>query len=332
MDYVTRQFVNLAKKLRDDVRKALSTIHGDLQKQAAAVSQAAKATQENKQQPLPIPLPVKAEFQVPEAVQAEQRAQYSRSHRVQVLLMVGTWLAFIAAAVYAGIAAFQWRTMNKTYAEIQKQTAAVQDTAKAAQDQATLMSQQLKGTMAAVLSFNVNLYQIGTLNRLELSIGRAPGGVIAHNVSTKLIVKILTLPGKQQIGDTSQFSEGPEDLKPADASEIAQGGGQIVRRFPIPGFTQELWESMRHLEKTMRVEGRFSYENGFGDTITRSECKSILASGFAVVEPPSGLTIVPARTDFVDCDSFNGLMQEAFQSKREAERLEQLRKQERNKH
>ncbi len=38
MDYVTRQFINLAKKLRSDLRKNFSVLHRDLEKIGTAIS------------------------------------------------------------------------------------------------------------------------------------------------------------------------------------------------------------------------------------------------------------------------------------------------------
>lgn len=100
MDYVTRQFVNLAKKLRKDMRESL-------QKQTDAIRQATKTAQENKQRPLPVPLPVRAELQIPEA----EKTQKKKDYRLQIVLTVGTWAAFIAAAVYAGITRREYKEM-----------------------------------------------------------------------------------------------------------------------------------------------------------------------------------------------------------------------------
>ncbi len=100
MDYVTRQFINLTKKFRKELRQTL-------QKQTDAIGQAAKAARESKQEPLPVPLPVLAELRTPEADKTENRTQYKESRRLQILLTLGTWLAFLAAAIYAGIAARQ---------------------------------------------------------------------------------------------------------------------------------------------------------------------------------------------------------------------------------
>jgi type II secretory pathway pseudopilin PulG len=118
MDYVTRQFINLTKKFRKELRQVL-------QNQTNAIGQATKAARENKQQPLPVPLPVLAELKIPETDKTEQRTQYNRSHTLQIWLTVGTWLAFIAAAIYAGIAARQlWQMKRATYAAEQAANAA----------------------------------------------------------------------------------------------------------------------------------------------------------------------------------------------------------------
>lgn len=105
MDYVTRQFIKLVKHFRKDLRYTL-------EKNTNAIRDAVKATRENKQGPLPIPLPIRAELQVPEADKTDQRTQYKRSHTLQIWLTVGTWLAFIAAAIYAGIAHSQLDQMK----------------------------------------------------------------------------------------------------------------------------------------------------------------------------------------------------------------------------
>jgi hypothetical protein len=106
MDYVTRQFINLTKKLRKDLQKTL-------QEQTNAIRNATKATRENKQQPLPVPLPVLAELQLPEAEKRERRTQYDKNHTVQVWLAVGTWLTFLAAAIYGAIAYSQEQQLKR---------------------------------------------------------------------------------------------------------------------------------------------------------------------------------------------------------------------------
>jgi hypothetical protein len=105
MDYVTRQFILLAKKLRKELRQAL-------QKQTDAIRQSTKAAHENKQDPLPMPLPVIAELKIPEAKETQRTQRENRAHWVQVWLAAVTTCTFVAAAIYAGIAGGQWADLR----------------------------------------------------------------------------------------------------------------------------------------------------------------------------------------------------------------------------
>ncbi|MBI3478255.1 MAG: hypothetical protein HY010_21200 [Acidobacteria bacterium] len=109
---MNRLWLDFADKMKElaGIPSQLSAIQRSIENQTEAIDQCKKAANEGKQNQLPIPLPVKAELQIPEAEQAEKRKQHNDSHTVQIWLTVGTWLTFIAAAVYAGIAAKQWST------------------------------------------------------------------------------------------------------------------------------------------------------------------------------------------------------------------------------
>src|SRR5438034_1134344 len=122
MDYVTRQFINLTKKFRKELRQAL-------QKQTDAIGQATKAARENKQEPLPVPLPVKAELQITETIQTENRAQYNRSHGLQIWLTVGTWLTFLVTAGAFGAAAYYASVAKSQLGQMRIATKATQDAA-----------------------------------------------------------------------------------------------------------------------------------------------------------------------------------------------------------
>ena len=62
------------------------------------------------------------EVEEPMASRLENKATDKRNYRLQFVLTVGTWLAFGAAAIYAGLAHKQWKTMEKTYSEMHTQT------------------------------------------------------------------------------------------------------------------------------------------------------------------------------------------------------------------
>jgi len=62
MDYVTRQFINLAKKLRKEVREALEVLHRDFQKHTEAIHKASEASNQ-RETTMPI---LRAQLQIPE--------------------------------------------------------------------------------------------------------------------------------------------------------------------------------------------------------------------------------------------------------------------------
>jgi hypothetical protein len=201
MDYVTRQFINLVKKFRDDLRQTL-------QKHTDAINQATKAARENKQDPLPTPLRVIAELKVPEADKTEHRERHNKSHTLQILLTVGTWLAFIAAAIYAGIAACQLKVMHGQLGEIIRQYPELQKSAQAARDAADVNKEALYSVQRAYLTFppipQVTFlnFPSGPLFELEMPIENA-GATQAHGLRDRVscITPMVALSGDYTFPD-----------------------------------------------------------------------------------------------------------------------------------
>jgi len=110
MDYVTRQFINLTKKLRKELRKSLSELTDALQKQTRAISDHySRAQQDQNTQP---PIQVLAELHTPEDIEGRRTANEDRHYRLQRWNTVGTWLAFFAVSVYAILTYFQLRDFD----------------------------------------------------------------------------------------------------------------------------------------------------------------------------------------------------------------------------
>jgi hypothetical protein len=108
MDYVTRQFIVLAKKLHKELRKALFDLRYALQQQTEAIREAQK--RENKQQePEQPPIVVQAELHVPENIERDRKTHEDRQHRLQVWIVIGTWAAFVVAAIYAYVSWGIWQ-------------------------------------------------------------------------------------------------------------------------------------------------------------------------------------------------------------------------------
>lgn len=105
MDDITWQFLLLAKRLRQELIKSTHELVNAIRDNTNA-----KGEHEKVQPQRPI---LQAELQIPEAIKTESKSDSERNYRLQRLLTVGTWLTFLAAAVYAAITAGQWSTARK---------------------------------------------------------------------------------------------------------------------------------------------------------------------------------------------------------------------------
>ena len=102
MDSFSRELLALSKKILAELHGLSAAILG-VQKQISSIRdqhEAAYQQQEKEQQPPPI---LQAKLQIPEDVQQEKRTSDKRHLAVQVVLAVVTFLAFLAAGIYAGI-------------------------------------------------------------------------------------------------------------------------------------------------------------------------------------------------------------------------------------
>jgi hypothetical protein len=113
-----RQFKALVQMLRDE----LSALRQVGSEQVSAIRDGKKTAHEDRGK---IERAVAA-VQTPEGDRAHERTYREKHYHVQVVLTVVTGLAFLAAAVYAGLARRQLKVMQNTYSEIQKQTRAAE--------------------------------------------------------------------------------------------------------------------------------------------------------------------------------------------------------------
>jgi hypothetical protein len=112
MDYVTRQFINLAKKFRKELPKFAKLIHRDIEQHIKALRAQDKSRKDEKDIQ-----PVWFEKIVSEYQQSEQNksAQGQRHYRVQNSIRWATWCAFGAAFVYAAISAWQTCEIRRNF-------------------------------------------------------------------------------------------------------------------------------------------------------------------------------------------------------------------------
>lgn len=204
--------------------------------------------------------------------QSEKRWEHlwrRKVHRQQVWLIVGTWLAFAAAAIYANIARRQLNVMDQTLREAATQTKISQGNLDEIQKQTKLLRQQLIGTQAARLEFGSS-FEPG--NELLISISNN-GVIAATSVKMALEVHREDIKSGRTIGNSLKFTH---DLPPVLGS---RGSGW---RTALPwaaehGITQPLkWGPGWPFSETTKISGEITYFNGFEDGQPIRICKEWL--------------------------------------------------------
>jgi hypothetical protein len=168
--------------------------------------------------------------------------------------------ACIAALIYASIAAYQGFLMRKTYIEIQSQTKAAQWTAKAAQEQASLLRQQLVGTQQAVIEIAAPQWD-PTTGKLRITLSNQTHLGVAGTVTTfKASIQRKTWPKDLTIETLPMEILSPAVIGPQ--LEISK----IVR---LPQL-----ENMRDWpgKEIVIFEGGYTYNNGFGESFPVNFC------------------------------------------------------------
>src|ERR1041384_3174101 len=138
------EFYQLGKKLLTEIaalRKAIETTLAELERKEQQQADAEEVKRESPPLTVPIDIVNKEEIWGTESERSQKDRQSNRQFWIQVviqgILTLATIGAFIAAVVYAGIAAKQHDVMDKTLTEVQKQT--------------KILHQQMVGTQAAAL-------------------------------------------------------------------------------------------------------------------------------------------------------------------------------------
>jgi hypothetical protein len=131
------------KRLADAFIEELRSIRGAVENLTGTVGKQNETS--SKAQDTQPHFHVSAELHTPEDVERQRTAHENRQYRLQRWITWGTWLTFIAASIYAGIAYFQWVDFNESLSisEIAArqgriQANASQIAAKAAQDSAKM--------------------------------------------------------------------------------------------------------------------------------------------------------------------------------------------------
>jgi hypothetical protein len=119
MDYVTRQFINLTKRLLRDFRKTFASLSIELHRIKNAIQSIDKNARAN-QQKEQSKIEVVALLREPEGTEAKRKDEYNRTQRRDRVRLLVEWLTFLAVVFYGYMAVRQWREQISARHQTQK--------------------------------------------------------------------------------------------------------------------------------------------------------------------------------------------------------------------
>ena len=129
MDYVTRQFINLAKKLRKDVRKSLDGIKKSLDKKIESDKEARKSAHTNGNAN-----PFSLELRFPRSIQTRTVVDTKQNEPIEWLKLAVGVATLVAVVAYTVLAAYQLEEMRISAKAAGDAAKTADDTFKASQN------------------------------------------------------------------------------------------------------------------------------------------------------------------------------------------------------
>lgn len=167
MDYVTRQFINLTKKFRKELRTYTTDLNTALQKQAEAIRNSRQVNEEKQSQPPEVSVINNLPSSV-EVHQNEKDTYAEKNYRRFTFLLSA--LTFAAVAIYAVITYQQWKTASR----------AILDAQESSDKQFAKMTEQIRALQTAnAIAVAANRPWMGSVSGSEFSFqeGRDDSGV-----------------------------------------------------------------------------------------------------------------------------------------------------------
>jgi hypothetical protein len=273
-----RQFKALVEMLRTE----LASLRETVQQTASTISDqqiAHQRTQQEEGQKVEREI---AGLYIPPDERRQNEANQERRHRqnlgVQKALILGTWLAFVTAAIYAAIAAYQ-------SCQIRQQAIAAHDTLCEIQKQTALMRRQLAGTLGALIpqkspfpnQLSNDPVERG-FNGIALSfinLGKVDALDFRANVTlARKLLPNYTPIGKPQKQEISKPRIVPFERIGNIPSSIPGSvySDQPGIKFDVSDFTDVDMRRLQNWQETIEISGYFEYDNGFGNKISEPIC------------------------------------------------------------
>lgn len=281
MDYVTRQFINLTKKLRDDFRKSLTSLGIDLHDIKNAIQSIDKNAQAQQQKEQPKP-EVVAILHEPESVQAQRKADGDGTKRRDRIRLLVEWLTLFAVIFYGYMAVRQWREQIAARHQIQRSVEAANRSAGAAEAANTATQERFRGEQRPYLWADPRPYfPVPNTKNLAL-INPAPNGqfdvaaiIDIKNAGHSPAIDVVMPPALYKFGPKEKIRKIVRDFRPqyqrTSVRDIIVSDTVVA---PPATFIRLTKEELAHLEDgtwEMYVVGGVLYRDIFSPAIAPYE-------------------------------------------------------------
>jgi uncharacterized protein (UPF0333 family) len=275
MDNTSQQLLIVAKKLRAEleaIKLALLSLRDDLHGQMEEINKSNKANDKKQQ----MPHETITEAHLPEGVEIHKSAPDARQDKkYQRHSLVLQWLTFIALVLYAYFTYMIMKSTKDAAEATSRAANAASKSAKASEDTAKLTKHEVVGTDAAILEGYVRYSPSQDtppgLPVFSIDIANT-GKSMATQVKGTITVSRKTLPGLKTISSHTVSIDIPQIVNDSGPNRPSMG---IGKAFQVPGFNLD---AVMKLRETVRVEGTYTYDNGFGDIIKKSLCYQLKAN------------------------------------------------------
>ena len=206
---------------------------------------------------------------IPPAESDEEQTEKKKKRRRKTIKLWAEVVSAIVLLGYFGVTILIWCANNKA-------AIAAQNTLGEIQKQTTLMRQQMVGTQAAVLQFEIHDNNPGTWGLV--------GGIRNSGIVTATHVHYRVQITRQRFSNGSISTIGSPSIF-EDTPNIIKGGGTWpdfawphvwsvpwIRMNPNPNIIENIWPVDWPGKDLSEIKVNLTYDNGFGDIITKDLC------------------------------------------------------------
>lgn len=266
MNDPTGRLIEVINRLRDELNvvsyRALM-IRADLAKQQYEITKANRAEDQSRNGTRTIA----ATLQVPKRVQAEERKARSDQRKFLRRNLVATWAGVVVVGAYTTFAALQWCSMQRMN---------------------SLYRQQLESTTAARVRINDPMDLTRLPKQIEVSVAFKNNGIAnASDLRFRMDIRFAAIA-------EGRF-DGPHTIceKPV-INVLGHDDAPIAAHCFVDGVTVEDLNTIDRMERTVAVDGEFTYWNGFKRSAAEPICYRFEPKG----QPGMG------EGGMVDCATF----------------------------